>query len=579
MSFYRLNTSLLPSSSSDSRRYSSASVNIRRYSVKTSSSGLERKFKSEYVGFSSDEVEDKKSFSIVNGNLNITNGKVTPGYGGSILRSMSGDPLQEEGGSGGESGSLEVEIISNKSQSIYEGHFGFLSYNGGYGGSFGDSSIINFSGAKISAMADSVTGIVEINDSLTKYDHLKIDIKGSAFKSTGAAPHVILEDTFEGVNSGLPSFLSQVQQLNILRNGLSIKKRNPYDFDNVFIPYQSNYSLSCDTGWYDVFNSTVDFSLHKQNNPLDITLSFPSTVFEIEKDTRIWVGGPDGVVQINGSDYSVSVPDELMEYNLSNVISIKQLGTEVVVLSQEKLIIIRDGESELDPMYGVSGRVTDVSRIYNGMYAISTDDGIYSKMSGSSVYSKKYENRVSENDDLDKFFLFIEVSGFIFAISENGLHLSSNGVQWGELQGNLPNSESNKIVQFRSGNILLSNFGVFYDNGSMLEESFNFQLLFVLGESSNSVDNSVMRANDATSVVEMAEDGSVLKSELIIVFSDGTYSLSTRTLDSFTNYEEGTFSVIHKIIRFQNKWLIFSFDNFKFIDDINVYRMSTGLRI
>jgi hypothetical protein len=171
------------------------------------------------------------------------------------------------------------------------------------------------------------------------------------------------------------------------------------------------------------------------------------------------------------------------------------------------------------------------------------------------------------------------VSGFIFAISENGLHLSSNGVQWGVLQGNLPNSESNKIVQFRSGNILLSNFGVFYDNGSMLEESFNFQLLFVLGESSNSVDNSVMRANDATSVVEMAEDGSVLKSELIIVFSDGTYSLSTRTLDSFTNYEEGTFSVIHKIIRFQNKWLIFSFDNFKFIDDINVYRMSTGLRI
>jgi hypothetical protein len=167
----------------------------------------------------------------------------------------------------------------------------------------------------------------------------------------------------------------------------------------------------------------------------------------------------------------------------------------------------------------------------------------------------------------------------MFSISENTISITSNGKTWGSYETPLPNSESNKLFKFRNGQLLLTNFGVFYDNGTLLEENYNLQLLSVLGVDSTGSDNSAVRANDAGSVVEIAEDGTVLQSELFIAISDGSYSLSTSSLDDFTNYTNSGFSSIHKVMRFQERWLVFSFDNFKFIDDTNTYRLSTGLRI
>ena len=581
VSFYEFNSSSIASESRSVDQDVSAAINIRRYMTDISPGRWDKKFKSGYVGFSNEDIVDVPSMSLSDGKINILNGNVFSGEEGVVLRSMSSPDSDEDEGAQESSspGSLDVEIISDKSQSIYS-QFGVLFYNGGFGGAFGDGSALNLNNSTISAKANSVTGIFEINDTLTKYDNVKVDIKGAAFKDVGVSPHIVLEDTFEGVNSGLPSFLSQVQQMNILRNGLSLKRRNPYDFDNTFIPYQSNYVLSCDTGWYDKFNSTIDFFLQKHNNPLGVTLSFPSTIFEKEEDKILWIGGPGGVLQINGLDYSVSTPDVLSDYNLTGVVRIKKVGSEILVLSQGSLIIIDEQDnSEFDPLYGVSGRATDVTRIYNGTYTLSTDNGIYVRKSGSSSYNKVYEVDAFNSGTADRFFLLESVAGFVFAISENDLHLTRNGLLWGSLQGDTPNSEINSLLKFRNGHILLTNFGAFYDNGSMLEESFNFQLLPVLGSVGSGVDNSSMRANDAGGVVKVAEDGSILQSELIIVFADGSYSISTTSLDNFTNYEENSFSVIHKVIRFQNKWLIFSFDNFKFIDDDNIYRLSTGLRI
>ena len=250
------------------------------------------------------------------------------------------------------------------------------------------------------------------------------------------------------------------------------------------------------------------------------------------------------------------------------------------VLSQDKLVII-DGQDniELDPLYGITGRFTDVTRIYNGTYVVSTSNGIYSRMSGDASYTKVYEKDFYETGVLDKFFLLEDISGFIFGISENAIHITSNGTMWGSIQGVLPNAEINNLLKFRSGHVLLTNFGAFYDNGSLLDESFNFQLLPVLGQVGSGVDNSGMKANDAGGVVLIAEDGSIIQSELAIVFADGSYSISTTSLDTFNHYEQSGFLVLHKIIRFQNRWLIFSFDNFKFIDDTQIYRLSTGLRV
>jgi len=361
---------------------------------------------------------------------------------------------------------------------------------------------------------------------------------------------------------------------------LQLKRTNPYDFDNFFAPYQSKYVLSCDTGWYDIFNSTIDFYLQKQNNPLGISLSFPSTIFEKEKDNLLWVGGPDGVLQIHGSDYSVSIPEILIDYDLSNIIKINQIGSEIFILSQDKLVIVDEQDNtELDPLYGISGRLTDVTRVYNGTYIISTSNGIYSRMSGSASYTKVYEKDVYGFGELDKFFLLEDIAGFVFGVSENAIHITSNGNMWGMIDGVLPNTEINNLQKFRSGHVLLTNFGAFYDNGSLLDESFNFQLLPVLGPVGSGVDNSGMKANDAGGVVSIAEDGSIIQSELVIVFADGSYSISTTSLDAFNHYEQSGFLVIHKIIRFQNRWLIFSFDNFKFIDDTKIYRLSTGLRV
>ncbi|MAG26965.1 hypothetical protein CMI47_15610, partial [Candidatus Pacearchaeota archaeon] len=588
VSFYKFNSTEVDRESlNDSSGFRKLqSKIISSYALDISYDRWDKKFKSSYLGFDSSEVHSVSSTSLYGGELNIHNGKIDFSEdidGGSIILRSTDPEGDTDGAEGNEDdqSNISLELIAGKSQSIYT-QFGILFHDDGFGGSHGDTSQIKLSDSKISAIANSVTGVFELNDTLTKYDNIKVDIKGAAFKERGSAPHVVLEDTFEGINSGLPSFLSQVQQMNILRSGLALKKKNPYDFDNIFIPYQSNYSLSCDHAWYDKFNSTVDFSLQKKNKPLDISLSFPSTVFEKEEDSIIWVGGPEGIIEVSGIDYSVSVPSILSEYDIENVIKIRRVGSEILILSLDYLLIINEetNDIEVDPIYGVTGRPNDVNRMFNGIYIICTDNGIYSRTAGDALYIKDYGQDFYSTGTFDKFFILEDISGFMFAISENTISITSNGKIWGSYSSPLPNTDTNKLFKFRGGHLLLTNFGTFYDNGTLLEENYSLELLKLLGPESTGSENSAVRANDAGAVVEISEDGTVLQSELFVAISDGSYSISTSSLDTF-EHDSATsgLSSIHKVIRFQGNWLVFSFDNFKFIDDTNIYRLSTGLRI
>src|SRR6185295_17464139 len=72
--------------------------------------------------------------------------------------------------------------------------------------------------------------------------------------------HIQIEDVLEKVNSGLPSGLSRIQQSNILRLGIRNEITRPGDLAAYSSAFQSVIATGCDSEWYDILNSSIDYN-------------------------------------------------------------------------------------------------------------------------------------------------------------------------------------------------------------------------------------------------------------------------------------------------------------------------------
>ena len=78
--------------------------------------------------------------------------------------------------------------------------------------------------------------------------------------------HRDVEDSFELINSGLPSGLSQIQQVNINKLGIFNEETWEGQQELLSPPYQSEYIIPIGESWYDTLNSTINYDEQEVND-------------------------------------------------------------------------------------------------------------------------------------------------------------------------------------------------------------------------------------------------------------------------------------------------------------------------
>lgn len=242
---------------------------------------------------------------------------------------------------------------------------------------------------------DVVNGTVTINTGVSKYTSVAMSIDGVSITGIGALTHKEIDNSIEEFNSGLSASLASIQQSNIIKIGIQNQKLNPGLLDINGGTYQARYYAPCDN-WYDTFNSTVDYNLELEQQPVfnlstkeysSFSINYPSDVIHIEDENEVWVCGAGGIIAVNTStlECEVVLNSEFYFYNMhldqGVVYALAEDGLYQITTSDKS--IYKDVNLELPSNY------TSVLHFGNTTY-IATVDGLYSRRTHELQWTKLF---------------------------------------------------------------------------------------------------------------------------------------------------------------------------------------------
>jgi hypothetical protein len=409
-------------------------------------------------------------------------------------------------------------------------------------------------GTSYTTSVNVVNGFFVFGLPFDKYDTLSIDIFDVTVKNVGENSHRDLEDIFEEAYSGPPSYLSQVQQVNLVKIGLFTEKLYPDEQESVSPFLQLKNIIPIGNSWYDTLNSTINYNEEENNDDVVFSISYPSSVLYISETTKIIVGGKEGVLSIDENNL------EIEEVNFG------EIGDQMVrsiFREADNIYILTDNDIFISSDYGISWREFNTSGLPNNLYSIGSitnnlivgaEDGIYIKFSDSDAISwEKVKDSVSPVE-------IIYSSNFLFVVVDRKIYLSTNGFSYSDT-GIGEDLDINDIDKhgFRI-TYVSANQGLYSDNGTF--NSLNPELEKIdLGSLLNSGDT----VNNTTT------DDST---KVLIGTSNGNYGLIK---DDVLNIKEGTsLDSIHKVLIVNDEEWLFGQDSFKvpFLD--YPVKLSTG---
>jgi hypothetical protein len=406
------------------------------------------------------------------------------------------------------------------------------------------------------AVANSVNGVFALSAPLTKRDILTVDITNPSFDNT-SLPHAVVEDSFEWVNSGLPSHLSQTRDSNLLQMGLNMTRTNPGAMEMV-PPYQAKYILPCNNDVYDVFNSTVDFEILADFGRRNFSLPYATAVTYVRERNEVWVGGPGGVLSIDATTYEVDEVrlDNRRELQIKDMFS---RNGKVYVLDQTALYIydLETDRITRDPGLGWPSDVFEFINFFNTNLAVGASDGIYARRELQDTWTK-----VQDTGSLVNAMIAPDAG---FAIADNEVHYTTDGFTW-TLIGTA-SQDINSLVKYRNRIYLATDQGIYEDGGFFYAERVSLRLVDVFNDSEESRD---IVANDIASsnrqVVSGLDDGRLV------------------TIDDFgfTVFDSGL-DTIHKVAIVgdevsEDVWM-FSYNTFKIKSQTQLRRLVSGQRL
>lgn len=453
-----------------------------------------------------------------------------------------------------ESSSEELVTFSIENEEASDRNLGFGTdrYSEVKGYAIGDYIPLDKENCEIVCLCNSVDGSFSFNSNLSKYDVLSIDLRNVSLRNAGM-PHRVIEDSMESINSGLPSYLSQVCHTNVVNVGIFYEKQYPGLQNALSTPYQAKYISPCSSDWYDTLNSTINNEIEYDSGNMNVSIPYASSVLYVPEISSVLVGGIGGILKISTEDKYISY-FYLDNLSILDIKNITRYGDYIFILTDLYLYIynINDQSIAKDSGYGLPKHLFSFSIMLNNTMIIGAEDGLYVK----KINNNSWEKVLSSNSHVS----IVISPDASFAIVDNGVWSSMDGLSW-KKKGSLSSSIIvNGITRYKSQFYIATNSGLFSDNGSFYNDSINFSLVDVLDD----VDESkLLNINDIVSY----------NNDLIFGLDNGDYYVYN---SDFNLYSDSHLDTIHKICFVGDyKWM-FGYDMFKCFDETIIRKLSTG---
>lgn len=319
---------------------------------------------------------------------------------------------------------------------------------------------------------DPVNGVLGFLSENNKYDFLKINIENAYIDNTGENTHEELDNLLELSNTGLPNIISAISSINLLKQGLFIERTfgkshtTPIDDCEYALPRQAKYILSDNQEWYDSLNSTIDYEVEVSSDMINTSISYPMVVKYIYDSGKIWVGGLEGLLEIDKDTDNVT----LLDFNDGKlpeaVYDIFLSGTSIYVVSEKDIYLTTNSGDTWSSVFtgGTSGLFRKLSKVKSNLVLFTTT-GVYYKNNAHKEWQLSTENITSPN--------LVNNSDLLFAFDGNRLFTSSNGITWNS-RTDFEDLDVNGIFKYRgiflaaTGEGLRSDGATFYGNTSAL---------------------------------------------------------------------------------------------------------------
>jgi hypothetical protein len=398
-----------------------------------------------------------------------------------------------------------------------------------------------------------------------KYDTLTADIFDVTIKNAGDNSHRELEDVFEEAYSGPPSYLSQVQQVNLVKMGLFTEKTYPGE-QELISPLTQFKAVIPDTnsGWYDSLNSTINYDVQEVNETTTLSISYPSAVRYISETGLVLVGGKSGVLSIHHDTLEVnevnfgSIGDELVR-------EILQTNNNVYILIDSDIFVSSDNGATWAEYNrsGLPNNLYSMGFISNNLL-VGAEDGIYIKLSDSDAIDwekvKDSETPVEIIYSSNILFAVVGVVNTQDNTIDKKIFLTSNGFTYTDTTIG-KDLDITDIDRHGFVNTYVStNQGLYSDNGTF---------------------NSLTPLLESVDLGGLIEDGDTINNtttddanKVVIGASNGSFGLIT---DNVLNIKENTsLDVIHKVLIVDEEEWLFGQNLFKvpFLD--YPIRLTTG---
>jgi len=281
-------------------------------------------------------------------------------------------------------------------------------------------------GTSYTATLNIVDGVFVFGFPFDKYDQLTVDIFDVTVKNAGDNSHRELENIFEEAYSGPPSYLSQVQQVNLVKIGLFTEKTWPNEQEDLVPLTQSKNIIPVDNNWYDTLNSTINYTKESFNETLVSSINYPSAVNYISNIGKIFVGGKGVVLSIDKDSLEIeeinfgSIGDQLVR-------SIFQRNDNIFILTDNDIFISSDDGETWNEFNrsGLPNNLYSIGAITNNLI-VGAEDGVYIKMSDSDAIDwEKVKDATSPVE-------IMYTSNILFVVIDKKIHISSNGFTYSD---------------------------------------------------------------------------------------------------------------------------------------------------
>jgi hypothetical protein len=425
--------------------------------------------------------------------------------------------------------------------------FGISYYSTGYGGAIGDSFNADFS--KIDALsiakAEAYTGIVTFYNGsrIGKYDNVSLDVRNEAIKLAGSVPHNVLEDSFEGVNAGLTSGLSQIQHINIMSQNSSMVGIVSTDL-NISSIYKSVISSQKAAIEYKKsFVTNFDVNTIQEVDELNSDVGSQKITSSVIADNKL--GGLQSVTPINemlllvvGTN-GLGVIDRDLDFdfvdikmNLGEYILSASVTSDMIIVITSSRIMMLDLSFTVKSSAGYTGGIGSVLCGYSdgSDFVVSTNKGIYYASVGSSIFTQIYKPSYTGENAVDGVFKFIDTSSSYIAIGKN-MYWTINNKSFSKISNEDNNFTINSIDKFFNKFVIATDKGIYVSATNMIGSgalrASVASASLVSGEPAAFVDVDVMQDAVGANIIQATVYA--LRSDGVVFDSDDPMSYFNKT--------------------------------------------------